>query len=262
MNNKTYQPTQAVLDNIERGIALSKKYQRESQAAKQRVQQVEIAKSYQSEGFDIKAVQSMYHSLTKLEKSLDFNKRLWDGGHSEDVIKFYALGGQSGLAWSKMILKQEGILTSHKQEITQAQINEVSKDAVGSVAVLKSVDEVQRLATFVVLEPQDDSGFTSDLHGDYYDALTVSKACKSFNEQCKKANLFHAVETSGFTFTESYITPADMVINNTLIKKGTWLATIHVSEEPEYEFIWQGILSGEYNGLSIQAMGTVEHLTD
>jgi Putative phage serine protease XkdF len=100
------------------------------------------------------------------------------------------------------------------------------------------------------------------LHGDYYDAQTVEKACRSFNNQCKKANLFHAIETTAFTFVESYITPADMVINETFIKKGTWLATIQVSEEPEYEFIWQGILSGEFNGLSIQAMGTVEHLTD
>lgn len=149
-----------------------------------------------------------------------------------------------------------------KQGVANVSVNKMSNEAVKSVSVLKSVDAMQRLATFVVLEPQDDSGFTSDLHSDYYDADTVAKACKSFNEQCRKANLFHAVETTGFTFTESYITIADMVINNTLIKKGTWLATIHVSEEPEYEFIWQGILSGEYNGLSIQARGSVEHLTD
>lgn len=262
MTIKYFTPTSAVMDNISRGIALSKKYTRESHAAKQRTEQVELAKSFQEKGFDIKAVSTMYHALTKLEKSLDFNKRLWDGGHSEEVIKYYALGGKSGLAWSKMVLKAEGVLNSNKQEITQAEINEVSKDAVGSVAVLKSVDTMQRLATFVVLEPQDDSGYTSDLHGDYYSAETVAKACRSFNEQCKKANLFHAVETTAFTFTESYITLADMVINDTLIKKGTWLATIHVSEEPEYEPIWQGILSGEYNGLSIQAMGTVEYLSD
>jgi uncharacterized protein (UPF0335 family) len=259
---KYYQPTTAVLDNISRGIALSKKYQRESHAAKQRTEQVELAKSFKENGFDIKAVSTIYHSLLKLEKSLDFNKRLWDNGHTEEVIKYYALGGNSGLAWAKMVLKAEGVLNSNKQEITQDQINEISKDAVGSVAVLKAVDTMQRLATFVVLEPQDDSGYTSDLHGDYYSAETVAKACRSFNEQCKKANLFHAVETTAFTFTESYITPADMVINDTLIKKGTWLATIHVVDEPEYEGIWQGILSGEYNGLSIQAMGTVEHLKE
>lgn len=262
MQNNKYTPTKAVLDNISRGVALSKKYTRESQAAKLRVEQVQVAKSFQDNGFDIKAVSTMYHTLTRLEKSLDFSKKLWDSGPTEEVIKYYALGGKSGLAWAKLILKQENILTSNKQEITQAQINEVSDDGVGSVAVLKAVDTMQRLATFVVLEPQDDSGYTSDLHGDFYDAATVASACKSFNEQCKKANLFHAVETSGFVFTESYITIADMVIDNTIIKKGTWLATIHVSEEPEYEFIWQGILSGEYNGLSIQAMGTVEHLTE
>lgn len=255
---KYYTPTNAVLDNIQRGIAISDRYPRESYVAKQRLQQVQLAKSVK---FDIKTISKMYHSLTKLEKRLDFNKKLWDGGCDDAVMTYYALGGKSGLAWSKSVLKAEGILVSDRGEVTKAQTEEQGSDSIGSVAVLKSVDALQRLATFVVLEPQDDSGYTSDLHGDYYSAETVAKACRSFNEQCKKANLFHAVETNAFTFTESYITPADMVINNTLIKKGTWLATIHVGEEPEYEEIWQGILSGEYNGLSIQAMGTVEHLT-
>ena len=261
MNNK-FSPTSAVLDNMQRGQALSTRYQRESLLAKSRVQQVQIAKSLQKKELDIESIKTMYSTLLRLEKSLDFDKRLWDGGSSDDVINFYAHGGKAGLAWSRQVLKQEKILLSHKQEITKAETEELGTDRIGTVAVLKAVNDEKRLATFVVLEPQDDSGLTSDLHGDYYSAETVEKACRSFNEQSKRANLFHAVETNGFTFVESYITPADMVINETFIKKGTWLATIHVSEEPEYEFIWQGIKSGEYNGLSIQAMGTVQYLTD
>jgi Putative phage serine protease XkdF len=261
MNNK-FNPTSAVKDNISRGVALSKKYPRESLAGQQRLQQVDITKSYLENGFDLEAVKNIYNTLTKLEKSVNFDTRLWDNGYTDDVIKYYAHGGKAGLAWSRLILKEQGMLGSYKKDITTAETEETGKDSLGTIGVLKAVDEMQRMATFVVLEPQDDSGFTSDLHGDYYDAQTVEKACRSFNNQCKKANLFHAIETTAFTFVESYITPADMVINETFIKKGTWLATIQVSEEPEYEFIWQGILSGEFNGLSIQAMGTVEHLTD
>jgi hypothetical protein len=261
MNNK-FKPTDAVLDNIQRGIALSKKYERNSFAGQHRKQQVDITKSYLVNGFDIKAVSNIYHTLSKLEKSIKPDTRLWDGGCTDDVIKYYAHGGKAGLAWSRLVLKEQGMLDSYKRDVTTAETEETENDSIGSIGVLKSVDEMQRMATFVVLEPQDDSGMTSDLHGDYYDAQTVEKACRSFNNQCKKANLFHAVETTAFTFVESYITPADMIINETFIKKGTWLATIQVSEEPEYEFIWQGILSGEFNGLSIQAMGTVEQLTD
>jgi hypothetical protein len=257
-----FKPTDAVLENIQRGVALSKKYPRESLSGQQRLQQVDITKSYLDNGFDIESVKNIYHTLNKLEKSVNFDTRLWDGGYTDDVIKYYAHGGKAGLAWSRLILKEQGMLGSYKKDITKAETEETGKDSVGTIAVLKAVDEMQRMATFVVLEPQDDSGFTSDLHGDYYDAQTVEKACRSFNNQCKKANLFHAIETTAFSFVESYITPADMVINETFIKKGTWLATIQVSEEPEYEFIWQGILSGEFNGLSIQAMGTVEHITD
>ncbi len=45
------------------------------------------------------------------------------------------------------------------------------------VGVVKSVNTEKRLATFVVLEPQDDDGMTTDLHGDYYDEDTVV-SCK------------------------------------------------------------------------------------
>ena len=36
------------------------------------------------------------------------------------------------------------------------------------VSVAKSLNEEKRRATFVVLEPQDDDGTTTDLHGDWY----------------------------------------------------------------------------------------------
>lgn len=250
MNNKTYTPTQAVLDNIERGVALSKKYQRESQASKQRVQQVEVAKSYQTEGFDIKAVQNMYYTLTKLEKSLDFNKRLWDGGHSEEVIKFYALGGQSGLAWSKLILKQEGILTSHKQEITQAQINEVSRDAVGSLAVAKSLNEELMQVTYVAMK------IGTDLHGDYSDTTTVRKAKESFNKSLMKANLFHQEMTDSFSIIESYLAPTTMILNSNIVEEGEWLVTLQVHNEE----IWKMIKSDDITGVSIGAMANVENI--
>lgn len=253
MTVKLYQPTQAVLDNIERAIAISDRYPRESYVAKQRLQQVELAKSVK---FDIKTISNMYHSLTKLEKGLDFNKKLWDGGCDDNVMTYYALGGKSGLAWSKSILKAEGILVSDRSEVTKAQMEEQGSDNVGTLAVLKAVELEKRLATFVILEAQDDDGLTTDLHADTYTADEIEKAAHSFNMECRKANLFHRMETTSFEFRESYIAPVDFVINGQFVKKGSWLGVIYVSDDE----IWEGIKSGEYNGLSIQCMANVEYI--
>lgn len=250
---KYYQPTQAVLDNIERGIAISDRYPRESYVAKQRLQQVELAKSVK---FDIKTISNMYHTLTKLEKGLDFNKKLWDGGCDDSVMTYYALGGKSGLAWSKSILKAEGILVSDRSEVTKAQMEEQGSDNVGTLAVLKAVDNEKRLATFVILEAQDEDGLTTDLHADTYTLDEIEKAAHSFNMECRKANLFHRMETTSFEFRESYVAPVDFVINGQFVKKGSWLGVIYVSDDE----IWEGIKSGEYNGLSIQCMANVEDI--
>jgi len=133
--------------------------------------------------------------------------------------------------------------------------------------ITKSLENDKRIATFIVLEPQDDDGTTSDLHNDWYDAETVEEACRNFNKSLKestnsKANLLHYCFTEGYDFIESYVTIAPMILDNEFIKKGTWLATIEVSEEPEYQWIWDGIKSGKFDGLSIQAMGIVEDIEE
>ncbi len=126
--------------------------------------------------------------------------------------------------------------------------------------IIKSLVEEQRLATFIVLEPQPDDMTTTDLHGDWYDAETIEKACYNFNLNCNKANLLHSVETNGFAFAASYIAPVDFTLGDVDIKKGTWLATIKVSDDEQHQWIWDGIKSGKFNGLSVQAKGTVEEI--
>lgn len=129
-----------------------------------------------------------------------------------------------------------------------------------SKLIKKSANDEKRLATFVVLEPQSDDLTTTDLHEDWYDADCIEKACYNFNKNCNRANLMHSVMTEGFTFVESYIAPVDMNIAGVDIKKGTWLATIEVSKSNEHDWIWEGIKSGKFNGLSIQAKGIVEDI--
>ena len=69
-------------------------------------------------------------------------------------------------------------------------------------------------------------------------------------------NLFHLQETTTFEFAESYISPVDFVLEDKLIKKGTWLCTIQCLD-PE---LWALVKSGEINGVSIGALAVAEDL--
>ena len=133
-----------------------------------------------------------------------------------------------------------------------------SEQASDAVEVTKALDDEQRMALFVVLEPE-----AVDLHGDTYTAEEVEKACNNFNVFCNKANLFHAVETEHAKIVQSYISPADFVTDSgTEIKKGTWLQWWHFPETEQGELIWKGVKSGEINGVSIGAKAYVEILND
>lgn len=128
------------------------------------------------------------------------------------------------------------------------------------VPIAKSLNEEKRLATFLVLEPQNEDYTTSDLHGDWYDAATVEDACYSFNRFCRKANLFHMVDTDAFEFVESYITKCEMTLGDTYIKEGSWLATIYVNESESGDLVWESIKKGDFNGLSVQCEGFVSNI--
>ncbi len=120
--------------------------------------------------------------------------------------------------------------------------------------VVKSLNEEKKLATFIVLEPQDDDGMTTDLHGDWYSADDVEEACYSFNRFCMKANLLHLVDTTDFSFVESYISRTDMVLGDTFVKKGTWLATCYFEDDD----LWAKVKDGTFDGLSIQALANTK----
>lgn len=120
------------------------------------------------------------------------------------------------------------------------------------VAIVKSVDTMKRLATFVVLEPQPDTGETADLHGDWYDADSIREAMVSFNVQCRKAGLEHdgLLSNDDVVIEESYIAPCDFTVEETgaFVKKGTWLQVWKFNSDD----LWQGVLDGKYTGVSIE----------
>lgn len=125
-----------------------------------------------------------------------------------------------------------------------------------SVEVTKALDEEERMALFVVLEPD-----VVDLHGDTYTATEVEKACNNFNLYCNKANIFHKVETEEAKIIQSYIAPSSFTLDSGReILKGTWLQWWYFPPTETGETIWKGVKSGEINGVSIGARATTEEL--
>lgn len=128
--------------------------------------------------------------------------------------------------------------------------------------ITKSLDEEERLALFVVLEPQGES-YTTDLHGDTYTAAEIEKACNEFSKHCNKANLFHKVETESAQVVQNFVTPVEFPLDGgRIIKAGTWLQWWHFPETEQGEEIWKMVKSGEINGVSVGCRASVENLDD
>lgn len=121
------------------------------------------------------------------------------------------------------------------------------------VQITKAVNEELKQATFLVLAPDE-----VDLQGDTYSADEVRKACHNFNQHCMTANLLHLVETDTFDIVESYISPVDMIINDVVIKAGSWMSVLQIYSDE----IWSEIKDGNLTGVSIGATANTEYLDE
>lgn len=243
---KIFKATDAMRVNQSKGRA----WRKEKEASNKDV----TFKSFHDE-FSLDDVKEVYSFLNKQKTKI--NKYNVDGDNLPTNIycDWLDAGANAALSWSQEILKQEGIIKTKTSVSKSTKDDEEVGKFVDNVSVFKSTNDELQQVTFVVLEPHaSDEEF--DLHKDTNDATEVRKACESFNKYCRKANLLHLVETTGFDIIESYITPVEFVINDEFIKKGTWLATLQVHED----WIWNGVKDGTFNGLSIQALAATEQL--
>ena len=160
-------------------------------------------------------------------------------------------------AFNKTFDKTGSESKARKDSIASMKVAEASTNK--SKLIQKSLNEEKRLATFIVLEPQDTDGTTTDLHADWYDADTILDACIEFNKtmHLRKGNLYHATETDGYTFLESYILPADMQLGDRIVKAGSWLMTLSFSSLWQ----WEAVKNGTFNGVSVQCDGVIENIT-
>lgn len=127
------------------------------------------------------------------------------------------------------------------------------------VPVVKSLEQEERKALFVVLEPD-----VVDLHQDTYTAKEVEKACLNFNKFCGVANLMHEHELKDAEITQSYIAPATFVLEGVdgtqTIQKGTWMQEWWFPDTEKGNELWEGVKDGTYTGVSIGARGYAEKL--
>lgn len=123
------------------------------------------------------------------------------------------------------------------------------------VDIAKALDSDKKLATFVVLAPEE-----VDAHGDIYSYDVVEDACYQYNEYCYKCNLEHLlmIDEKTAEVMESYISPVDFQLGETFIKKGTWLQTWKFTSDE----LWNQVKEGHWTGLSIQCLGEVEDIVD
>lgn len=121
------------------------------------------------------------------------------------------------------------------------------------VQITKAVNEELKQATFLVLAPDE-----VDLQGDTYSTDEVRKACHNFNQHCMTANLLHLVETDTFDIVESYISPVDMILNDVVIKAGSWMSVLQIYSDE----IWSEIKDGNLTGVSIGATANTEYLDE
>lgn len=123
--------------------------------------------------------------------------------------------------------------------------------SVNHIPIIKSTIPTLKQAIFVALVPDE-----VDLHGDVYNETEVRKACHNYNVFCRKSNLKHIEDTTGFTVVESYILPVDLVISETFVKKGAWITVLQFNSDE----LWNSVLSGEFNGVSVGCKAKGESL--
>lgn len=252
MENNKYKPTEAIKQNALIGKVLKTKYQRENaeNLLFSYSDLIEKADKVLSEkDITLSEVKSLYFRLLQLEKGYNNSFVKEDGGPNDSTIGFLLCGGGAAIAWCEGILKQQEII---KNLDNSKYKDEKDKSWFSNISVEKSVNTELKQATYIVLEPD-----VVDLHGDTYDEETVRKACHNFNcSSTVSPNLFHITTTETFSIVESYITPVEFILDNQVIKKGTWLCVLQYHDD----LLWQAAKDGEIQGVSIGALATVEIL--
>lgn len=242
-----FQPTKAMQNNASRALALLQKHGR---SVDDRKELVKIAKAIESGSLLLSDLKDIAGAAVDVFKSQTVERLHADGGPTDCVLNKMLIGGEAGVAFSRLTLNSAGV-----KVVSKAKLEDTNKEyeTGDDIQVVKSLDTELKQALFVVLSPEE-----TDLHGDIYDEDEVRKACHNFNTHCMKANFFHMVETKGASVVESFISLQDMSLNGTFVKKGSWLQNWQFHDDT----LWEMVKSGDINGVSIGCVANYVDLND
>lgn len=254
---ESFKPTEAMVNNAKRGLALRQKYNRGSLDASQAKAEgvgsgVARARDIINGNLSLDTVKRMYSFFSRHQKNYNPKKKEADGGPTAGTISWLTWGGSAGLAWSRKILREQDILKSYTSEITDDQLSKEDQIPLETITVAKSLDEELKQVTYVCMRAD-----TTDEHGDYTSSDEVRKAAESFRKAWlanqKLTNLFHLYKTSSFDVLESYLSPCEMSLNGHYVNKSDWLVTLQINDDK----LWDAIKSGDIVGVSIGAKAKV-----
>jgi hypothetical protein len=122
------------------------------------------------------------------------------------------------------------------------------------VPIIKATKE-RRTITGVVLEPD-----TVDAHGDTIPALVILDAAEDFLADINVETTLgvqHKDFKAPLELVQSFVvSDSDIMINNVLVLKGSWVITVRVNSAK----IWKQIKDGKLTGFSIGGKATVQNL--
>lgn len=109
-------------------------------------------------------------------------------------------------------------------------------------------DTDSHFVTGIVYEPM-----VEDTQGNYMTEEEIEKAAHWFMKNDGDVDVQHCFEKAeGCEVVESFVAKSDMEIEGEIIKKGTWLMTMEVTDDA----VWDSIQKGDTTGFSMGGMGT------
>lgn len=128
--------------------------------------------------------------------------------------------------------------------LTKAENGQASFTTYGRIV---KTDEENHYVTGIVYEPMEE-----DSHGNYMTAEEITKTAYWFAKNGDKVDLQHSfVSLENASVVETWVAKADFEIGDEVIKEGTWLMTVEVSDES----VWEAIQKGEITGFSMGGLG-------
>ena len=131
--------------------------------------------------------------------------------------------------------------------ITKADDGTASFQSFGRI--LKADPEMHQV-TGIVYEPM-----VEDTDGNYMTEAEIEKAAHWFMRNKGDVDIQHTFEKAeGVEIVESSVTKAEQTIEDNVIKKGTWLMTMEISDDS----VWEAIEKGQITGFSMGGLGVYD----